>query len=451
MLAKPIPPGPPPRRGALDALKYYVSFAVDPIGFIGKRFAAYGDAYYVPNADCGLFVFRSPEHIRDVLSAKASSFTKGHTAFSRLEKVLGDGLLTSDGETWKRHRRMITPAFTPARVATYAHVFVEEAERTAIEWERGGVRDVGHDMMQLTLRAVSRALFGHAIPEREIRTISRAMSAFQSSLIRPDVLPEWAPTPRRRRLERHARELDEIVMALITDRQRAPHERDAPNDLLDALLRATDEDDPGRTLTPKEVRDELVTLFLAGHETTSHALTFTWHCLGEHPEVERALHRELDATLSGRVPGVAELDALPLAEQIIQESMRIYPPVYAIARRANEDVDVGEWHVPAGSEVILWTYFTHHDPRLFPNPDAFRPERFDPSAERPIDRFAYVPFGAGPRTCVGKAFAMIEARLMLATIASRCRAEPLRSGKLALKPRITLTPGRAVKMRVGSR
>src|SRR3954465_6195426 len=199
-LPRSFPPGPPPRRGVVRSLRYYASFAIDPIGFVKSRFDTYGDAYYAPNADGGLFVFKHPDHLREVLSTKASSFTKEHSAFATLSRVLGEGLLTSDGDTWTRQRRMVGPAFSPARMADYGAVMTEEALETARIWSPGGQRAVGEDMTALTLRVVSRALFGHDVDAADIETVARAMVAFQRSLSSPDFLPKWMPSPSRERV-----------------------------------------------------------------------------------------------------------------------------------------------------------------------------------------------------------------------------------------------------------
>ncbi len=436
-----FPPGPPPRRGVVRSVRYYAAFARDPIGFVKSRFDTYGDAYYAPNADGGLFVFKHPDHLHEVLSTKASSFTKEHSAFATLSRVLGDGLLTSDGDTWMRQRRMIGPAFAPARIAEYGTVMVDEAAETVREWARGGERAVNEDMTTLTLRVVSRTLFGHDVLSKDIATIATAMSTFQRSLSSPDFLPSWMWTPARARLARNIDALDRLMYGLIASRRNASERRD----LLQMLVTAVDTEGKGGKLTEEEVRDQLVTLFLAGHETTAHALSWTWLALAENPDVEAKLHEELDRVLAGRAPTVA--DALPYTEKVVSEALRMYPPVYGIARRAKEDVTIGSFTVPRGSEVMLWVYMTHHDPRWYPEPSEFRPERFD--AELP--KFAYLPFGGGPRACIGKSFAMMEARLLLATLAQRYRLRLARGERVELAPRITLTPRRGMKMIVSDR
>ena len=447
-----LPPGPPPRKGLVRSLKYYAAFALDPIGFVANRFATYGDVYYAPNDDGGLFVLRHPDHLREVLTTRASSFTKEHTAFAQLSRVLGEGLLTSDGETWTRQRRMVQPAFAPARMAGYARIMVDESLRTADAWSAAsGERDIGQEMMSLTLRIVSAALFGHEVPNADIEVVAQAMHWFQRSLSTPDLLPSWVPSRSRRRLERSLEALDAIIHRLIEERMAVvrdepPGAAPARNDLLELLVTAVDVEGRGGKLTIKEVRDQLVTLFLAGHETTSHAMTWTFACLAKNPAAERALHAELDEVLGGRPPTLADLERLPYTEQVVSEAMRLYPPVYAIARRAREDTEVGGFRVPRGSEVMIWVYLTHRDPRFFPDPEAFRPERFEKERAAALPKLAYLPFGAGPRACIGRTFAMMEARLILATLAQRHRLVLARGQSLEAVPRITLTPKRGMRM-----
>ena len=436
----------------MRTLRYYAGFALDPIGFVKNRFETYGDIYYAPNSDGGLFVLRHPDHLREVLTTRASSFTKEHTAFAQLSRVLGEGLLTSDGDTWTRQRRMVQPAFAPARMAGYARVMVEESQRTADSWSAGETRDVGNEMMSLTLRIVSGALFGHDVPDEDIRVIARAMDAFQRSLSSPDFLPAWVPLPGRRRLARSLEQLDAIVHRLIRARMDGGAHSGARTDLLEMLVTAVDVEGRGGKLTIEEVRDQLVTLFLAGHETTSHALTWTWACLAQNPSCERLLHAELDDVLGGRAPELADLERLPYTEQVVSEAMRLYPPVYGIARRAREDTEVGGYAIPRGAEVMIWVYLTQRDARFFPEPEAFRPERFAKDRIASMPKNAYLPFGAGPRACIGRSFAMTEARLILATLAQRYRlALTTTNQSMVAIPRITLTPKRAMKMQIAKR
>ncbi len=452
------PPGPLPNNGGvLGSLRFVYGALTDPIGFVRGRFEQYGDIYFVPSRtgdDAGLYVLRHPDHIREVLVTRASSFTKQHSAFRQLSQFLGEGLLTADGDTWKRQRRMVQPAFSPTRMAGYAAVMTEEAERLAASWKPGQQLELGPAMMELTLRVVSRALFGHD-PTADIQGVGRAMAAFQEGLgAGSQILPSWIPTPGRRHLRDGIETLDRIMYGLI-DRRRAVIDRDPsagddrPRDLLQMLVTAVDDEGDGRGMTKQEVRDQLVTLFLAGHETTSNLLTWTFALLAKNPDVDAKLAAELAEVLTSdgraRAATFEDLPRLTYTERVLAESMRLYPPAYIVARKAHEDTEIGGYVVPRDAEVMVWIYLTQHDPRWFPSPEAFRPDRFEPGAEAQLPRSAYLPFGAGPRACIGKSFAMMEAKVLLATLARKFRFELAPGHKLQMKPQITLMPRGAMR------
>ncbi len=443
-----LPPG-PAFHGRLSYLAQQAGFLFDSFGVVAGRFARYGDLYHVKSDGPGLFVARHPDHLRDVLVTQASKFTKTHSAFRQLATVLGDGLLTSDGEAWRRQRRLVQPAFSRQRLEGYAAAIADEARRAVEGWRDGETRDLSRDMMELTLRVVSRTLFGHDV-SRDVGDVAEAMRAFQDVLSRPDLLPAWAPSPWRARSARASATLDRIIYGMI-DRRRGGEAPPGAEDLLQMLVTAVDQEGDGGGLSRRELRDQLVTLFLAGHETTSHALTWTLYLLSQNPAAERALQAELDAALGGRAPGAADLDGLPWTEQVLKESMRLYPPVYMVARQAAEDAVVGGYRVPRGSEVVLWIYHTHRDPRWFPDHAAFRPERFAADEEAKLPRLAWLPFGAGPRACIGRSFAMMEAKLILAAVARRWRLELAPGHPVEVLPRVTLVPRHGMKMVVRAR
>ncbi|MCB9594882.1 MAG: cytochrome P450 [Sandaracinaceae bacterium] len=445
--ARSHPPGPPPRRAStLGRIRDGLPFLIDPIGFVGGRFQRYGDIYFVGSErdrHPGLFVLRHPDHFEEVLVTKARSFDKGHTAFATLGQLLGDGLLNTDGEVWRRQRRLLQPAFAKKRLDEYAVAMVAEVEAEAATWRAGEDRDVAAAMMELTLRIVCRTLFGYDA-SGDTEPVRRAMSALQGSLAGiPIPLPAFL-SPQARRMKRARADLDAVIYGIIDGRRPGdPHV-----DLLQRMVDAVDED--GSTLTREEVRDQLVTLFLAGHETTSNALAWTFHLLSEHPEVEARMHAELDAVLDGGALTPEHLPRLELTDQIFTESMRLFPPIYALSRRASEDVEIGGWPVPRGSEVTLWVWHAHRDPRFWDEPWAFRPERFAKGAGEGRPRLAYMPFGAGARACIGKVFAQMEGVLALAAIASRWR---LVSSGQHVEPntRLTLSPRGGLRMRVERR
>lgn len=437
------PPGPQP--GLAAKARFLYGMATDAVGTVGARFDRYGDVYYVPNDEGGLYVLKHPEHLRQVLMTQAARFDKSHTAMQRMQEYLGVGLLTTDGDLWRRHRKLLQPAFNKKAVDSYTAVMLEEAARTAEDWQTGGTRDVSAEMMALTLRIVSRALFSHDV-RAATDTVGDAMTVLNDSVGRPQLAPDWLPTPGRRRTRLAMQAIDDVIAKVIGER-RAMSADQAPSDLLQALLLAADDDG---ALDEREIRDHLVTLYLAGHETTSHALTWTWLLLAQNPAVEERLHAHLHEALGQRAPTVADVPALGYVEQVLKESMRLYPPAYAVSRRALEDVDLGDAVIEAGAEVMIWIYHTHHDARWWPEPEAFRPERFAPGADEDRPRCAWLPFGAGPRACIGARFAMVEATLLLAHLAQRFRLRGV-GAPPKMRPRVTLGPAGGAKMRITPR
>jgi cytochrome P450 len=447
-----LPPGPPPADTFARRLRHSARFFIDPVGTVARRFERYGDIYRVQFKDSDLYVLRHPDHIRDVLVNQASVFGKGHSAFARLGDVLGDSLLTSEGEDWRRQRRLVQPAFAQARLAEYSEVMVDEAARSAAELARanGRVRDLSAAMTSLTLRIVARSLFGQRADSSP--RVARAMSWLNQAFGSPELLPRGVPTPARIRMRRAVAELDATVYDVIARRtSQLAQGGERPRDLLQRLLDARDAEGDGQGLSPKEVRDQLVTLYLAGHDTTSHALSWTFYLLSQNPAAQAALDRELASVLGGRLPRFEDLPALAYTERAIKEAMRMYPPVMAIPRRAERDATIGPYPVPAGSEALIWVYRTHHDPRFFPAPDRFEPERFADAASAARPKHAYLPFGAGQRACIGQTFAMIEAQLIVATFARRVRMRY--AGRRAPRMRlgVTLAPKGGLPMHVAPR
>jgi cytochrome P450 len=425
-------------------------FNRDQLGFYVRCAREYGDVVPVRlGPRRGLLVYH-PDAIEEVLITRARDFVKT-PGIRLLRRLLGDGLFVSEGDLWLRQRRLMQPAFHRQRIAAYGEVMASYAMRRAASWHDGVVMDIHPEMMAITREVVAKTLFDADVSD-EARVIGEAShflaeyfgKRFGSLL---QLVPSWVPTPANLRLRRAVRGLDEIVYRMIADRRRTSGDR---VDLLSILLQAQDADD-GSRMTDRQVRDEVITLFLAGHETTAVALSWTWYLLGQHPEVDARLADELRVVLGGRPPTVADLPALRYTEMIVTESMRLYPPAYGIARQAVKPTEVAGQPMRVGAFVIMPTWVVHRDVRWFDKPEEFRPERWDGDAARRLHRFACFPFGGGPRQCIGSTFAMMEAILVLATIAQRFRLPLVPGQNVIPAPYITLRPEPGIRVRVEGR
>jgi len=426
----------------------------DLLGAINKKFDEYGDIFMVEGRGEKQVLLRHPDHLREVLVEKADIFAKDASYTDPklgLKRFLGDGLITSNGDFWKRQRRLIAPALHAKRIAAYADQMSASTERRLDSWHDGAELDIDNEMMRLTLEIVTGALFNVDV-RGDARRIGDAMSTLQ--FVSNDgnnlwsLVPEWMSAHRRRREGEAVDVLDEIVYRVIAER-RAQGEITDTGDLLSMLLLA--EDDDGTRMTDAQIRDELMTMFLAGHETTANTMNWTWILLAQHPQVEAKLHEEVDHVLNGRAPTLDDLRQLPYTDQVIKEVMRLYPVAYAISRIALEDTTIGGYDIPKGTTVVLATFAAHRDPRWFENPNAFLPERWTPEADAARPKYAYTPFGGGPRVCVGNAFALMEAQTILAMTASRYRLRLLSDRTIKPDTLITLRPKGGLHMRVERR
>jgi cytochrome P450 len=428
------PPGPAPSRhlweelGALDDLRR------DVLGTVAQRFATYGDFYYAEAPGVDMYHTCHPDLIQDVLVGQARSFNKRKTDL----EVLGDGLLTSDGAVWRTQRRRIQPGFRHESIQRYAKLIVEEAEALAGRWRDGATVDLREEMMQLTLRIVCRALFGQQFGGKSQR-LSRALRVLQEQVFLPKFFPDWVPSPRNLVRRHMIAEVDRYVFPII-DRG------GEPGSLLADLIAMTDDEG---AMTRRQLRDEVVTLFLAGHETTALALTWMFYQLALHPELDDALASELAAAPAELA--TARLSALPLTERVLNETLRLYPPAYVVPRVCAEPVELGGYRIARGAEVWMWIYFLHHDPRWFDAPERFLPERFAPEAEAARRPGVFMPFGAGSRTCVGKNFALLEAILSAAALLRPYRMSLESPRIVRVHPRITLAPARPIRVRLHAR
>jgi cytochrome P450 len=368
--------------------------------------------------------------------------------------LIGEGLLTSEGEFHLRQRRLAQPAFHRQRGAGYGDAMVAYAERTRARWRAGETLDVAHEMMELTLGVVGKTLFDADVAEEapEIgRALTEAFAAFSLAMLPfGEQLQRLTFLPPVRRFRDAKARLDATIYRLIAEHRADSRGGRDRGDLLSMLMAAQDTEQGTGQMTDRQLRDEAMTIFLAGHETTANALTWTWYLLSGHPEVEARLHAELDAALGGRLPVADDLARLPYARMVLAESMRLYPPAWVIGRRALEPYAVRGATLPARTVVLVSQYVVHRDPRWWPEPDRFRPERW---AEDAVDRpkVAYFPFGAGTRVCIGEQFAWMEGTLLLATIAQRWRLRLVPGHPVTPQPIVTLRPKFGMKMTVEDR
>jgi len=392
-----------------------------------------------------------PDTIHDVLVKRAASFHKTPRIKQVLGAVLGEGLLTSDGEEWRSHRRLVQPAFHSSRIEAYGAVMTAYTESMMRDWVTGGEVDMRHEMMKLTLGIVAKTLFDADLKGDLSERVGQAVTVVQEhgneQFRRLVALPRWVPTAGNRRSQAAVKDLDSILSGIIRARRTSGEDR---GDLLSMLLLAKDEDS-GAGLTDRQVRDEAMTLFLAGHETTAVALTWTWVLLDQYPPVRQRLENEVDEVLQGRPPAVKDLPNLPYTRQVIQEAMRLYPPAWTIGRQAVEAIQIGRYNLDPGSIVLVSPYAVHRQPEFFPEAETFNPDRFSPERERDLPRYAYIPFGGGPRICIGNNFAMQEACLILAAMVQKVRLSLVPGTDLTPDPLITLRPKYPILMRLTRR
>ena len=445
LIAKTPPRLPPGPRGhwLLGVLPRVRS---DVLGFFDECFREYGDAVYFRAGNRRSVLLSHPDDIETVLVTENRQFIKNR-ALQYLRPLLGNGLLLNEGEAWLRQRRIVQPAFGKHRVEGYVPAMMECTERMLAQWQTGQVRDLHMEMVELTMSIAGRTLLGIDVGDQFVevtRCVETVMTDFLGRFGSALPLPFWIPTPGNWKLARTIRRLDAILHELIQHRRASGA---AGGDFLSLLLAARDEVD-GSGLSDRQVRDEVMTMFLAGHETTANALAWTWQLLGQHPQVQERAAREARETLGGRPPTAADVANLPLCEAILKESMRLYPPAYAVGRRTMADITIGGHFIPAGHNVLMSQWVVHRDERWFDEPLAFDPERWRDGRTDGLPKYAYFPFGGGPRVCIGNTFAMVEATLVIASVLQRFRLEAVNPRPARIKPAITLRPAEPIPMRL---
>jgi cytochrome P450 len=412
-------------------------FSADTLSFL-LDMRQYGDFVECRFGPFPFYVINHPDLAHEMLVTQASKFYKSSITKRVMYKAVGEGLFTNDGDSWKRQRKLSQPAFHTMRIANYATVMVEYAQNMIAKWRSGEKLDLEREMNALTMQIVSKTLFDASVDGEEdelSKAVKIILSTTDKRFNRLIPLPEWLPVEENKQMNWALKRLDEIIQEFIDERRKTGEDK---GDLLSMLMAAQDEEHGG--MSDKQLRDESVTVFGAGHETTSGALTWTFYLLSQHPEIEAKLQDELQTVLNGRPPTFADLPRLPYTEMVIKESMRLYPPAWGVTREAIEDVNLSGYRMEKGRIAIANIYGMHRDSHYFPDAEKFIPERFSAENEKHINKYAYLPFGAGPRICIGNAFAMMEARLLLATIAQAFELSLAPGQKVAPERVFTLRP-----------
>lgn len=422
----------------------------DPLGFLVNLTQQFGDVVRMRFIFWPIYVVTHPEDVKHVLQDNNRNYSKDHFAYKAVRLFLGQGLITNDGSSWLRQRRLMQPAFHRQRLADFG-TLMSNATITMLEgWqalaEHEQPLNIANEMIRLSLRIAGQALFSIDLSKETdaLGLAFKKMSTMLADNFYAPPLPISIPTRRNRQVQATRRSLDTIVYSIISERRQLSMQT---GDLLSILMNTRDEE-TGEMMNDSQLRDEVITLLFAGHETTANVLTWTWYLLSQHPEVEQRLHAELDEVLNGGVPTIEHLPKLTYSRMVLEEAMRLYPPVWVIGRKALADDELGGYHIPANSLVVLSPYLTHHHSGFWEQPEIFNPERFSPESVANRPRYAYFPFIGGPRLCIGNHFAMMEAQLVLATIAQRYQLRLAPGYKVEPEALVTLRPRNGLLMKL---
>lgn len=436
-----LPPGPKGHFlvGSLPEIRR------DELDFLMQLVREYGDVVFLRVVNHPVYILSHPRDIETVLLTNSSNFIK--SVFLRESKALfGDGLLTSDGALWQKQRRMLQPAFHHDHVLAFTEPMIKSTEQMLAAWKDGEARNVHEDMTRLTMEIVAKVLFGDEITS----DAEQACEAFRVFFEQYDnrfglyLIPEWLPTPGNLRYRRSIKRLDQIVLRLIRNKH-----VNGSHDILSILLR--NREGHGSGMGERQLRDELMTLFFTGHETTALALAWTFYLLAQNTAAEQKLSAELDGVLQGRAPTFEDLARLPYTEMVVKESLRLYPPAFGVVREALKDCEIGGYPVPKGATLAMFQYAVHRDPRYFDRPEEFIPERWENDFAKTLPRCAYFPFSVGPRVCIGNTFAQAEVPLILATIAQQFQIKLDPGQRVSVAASLTLRPWRGIRVTVKKR
>lgn len=439
----------PPGLNGLQLLPRLRQIQQDTLGFLLDCADHFGDLVYFQVGRQPVFFINHPDYIRHVLQDNNRNYSKDTIQYNSLAKITGRGLLTSDGSLWLRQRRLEQPAFARPRLMALDQVIVPATRAMLDRWQtaagKGEAVDVDGEMMRLTLEIVGKALFSIDL-SRQAQELTGAVLTTLDHIVHlarnPLSPPEFIPTPRNLRFRRALRTLDAAVYAMMAGRRQAGQPGE---DMLGMLLQARDSES-GRPMSDQQIRDEIITLLIAGHETVASALTWSWYLLALTPGVWQNLRAEVEGTLSNRLPGSADLDRLSYTGQVFSEALRLYPPAWLITRRAIAADELRGYPIPPGALMIISPYVIHRHPGFWPQPEEFAPERFSEEAEARQPRYAYIPFGGGPRLCIGSNFARVEGKLILAMVTQRFRLELLPEAQVQVDALVTLRPHGGLEM-----
>jgi len=427
-------------------------FRPDPIAYYMRTFRTYGDLVGFRPRPFRSLLLANPAHIKHVLQDNNHNYVKG-IVIAKIKVLIGEGLFTSEGDLWRRQRRLAQPAFHRQRLAGFVTTMTDATASLLDRWadraRRGDVFDVAADMSRLTLDIVGRTLFSRPLDDAadEVgRALVEVLELMNERTLRFFPSPLWWPTRFNRRLALLIRALDRVVFDIIESRRRTAEET---GDLLDMLLRARDEE-TGESMTDRQLRDEVMTFVLAGHETTAVALTWTWYLLDRHPDVAARLKAEVAATLGSRTPTPEDIPRLQYVRMVVEEVMRLYPPVWGFMRQSIGPDRIGGYAIPKGTVIAICPYITHRHPDFWPEPERFDPERFTPERVRERARYAYLPFSGGPRLCIGNEFALMEVQLVVAMTVQRYRLQLVPGAHAEPESRLTLRPQGGLPMTVAA-
>ena len=446
MKLSPVPPGPKGHFlvGSLPEIQR------DELDFLMQQVHEHGDVVHLHVVNHPVYILSHPRDIEVVLLSKASNFIK--SVFLRESRALfGDGLLTSDGSLWQKQRRALQPGFSHDHVLSYTKTMTESTARMLATWKDGEERDVHQDMTRLTMEIVAKVLFG----EQFAAEVEQACDAFGRFFKQYDerfglyLIPEWLPTPANFRYRKAIKRLDDIVLGIIRAKVTNGNGDGRSPDVLSVLLRSLEGKD--KKAEERQVRDEMMTLFFTGHETTALALAWTFYLLGLNPEKEEKLHSEVAAVLGDRAPTFQDLARMPYLENVFKESLRLYPPAFGVVREALSDCEIGGYPIPKGATLAMFQWAVHRDPRFFDRPEEFVPERWENDFAKTLPRCAYFPFGAGPRICIGNTFAQAEVPMLLAAIVQKFQLKLVPGHRVATAPSLTLRPLQGIRVTLKKR